>query len=319
MEIIKVGIRVKDPGFGKALAKGIAIQGRKILLTAEEEQEPYDLILTDDIPVEKREIFLSENKEKDILLQEMPYSVYRYTDSCKMTEILYYAFFKLTGKTLSCGENRKCHLITAMSLSGGAYATTVLLSLAEYFSVNYGRKCLYFSLCPTNTIAGEHAAHRGSFLKLIYYLQDKADFPIGIFISKTENVDYLATEIFNPSFMEMNKELLLVLLEKLNREEIYDFLLVDTGNHISYETMKIGEVSEGMVLFRKYGRSFTELPEIKGKDRVLDVITAVPSGKKNGEGTAQVRTSENLLLQGEYEKDIETIGKWIGEQTGYGK
>lgn len=319
MEIIKVGIKVNNSLFGDALAKGIAREGRKILISSDQEDfTSCDLILTDNTPEENREIYLSCKKEEDISQQNLPYSVYRYTDSRKMTDYLYYAYFRLTGKAVSGGNPGKCHLITGLSCTGGAWTTSVLLSAGTALSLNYGKKCLYLSLCPFNIPIGEEQVPKGYFLKLIYYLRDRDDFPLGIFIRKTENVDYLATEIFNPSWNEMNKECLLSLAGKLSHDGYYDYLLVDLGNHLLNESVCILECAESILFIEKYqenGNHGGFFPEGK----VLHIVTDIPENYSEENNRTGVKKHKSLNLQGDYESEIGKIIKWIGEETGYGK
>lgn len=321
MEAIKVGIRVQNRDFGKALARGLALESRKMFFYIEEsDMDSCDLILTDKSSCSDREIYLSEKAEKELYLQEKPYSVYRYLNSCKMVDSLFYAYFRLTGRNLSAEVTKKCRLVTGLALSGGIWTSTILASAAQMLSLDFGSRCLYLSLCPFNNVSERKAAPKGCFLKMIYYLQDKKDFPLGIFISKTENVDYLAREIFNPWFMEMNKELLLKLLKQIDEEAGYDFLFIDFGSHISDEALKIAEESEEILLFKKFSDkrkiSFSEkFSEISR----LEILSDVPKEFSADDERTGIKRSTNLNYDEDFKIQIRKITKWIGENTDYGK
>ncbi len=331
MENVKIGILVMDKDFGVALAKGISMTGRKIeihLLQQETDENAMDLILSDQKNDRKNTVYLSQDKEDEIYIQDGPYSIYRYTDSVAMTDAIYYCYFKLTGNIISLRGQSHCHLIEGISLSGGTGTTMTLISTAKMLYRTYGSKCLYLSLTPFNTVIyGEDAVKPGSFLKLLYYLKEGQDFPIRSFITETEDVDYLAAGIFNSHYGQFNLEFLISLLKRIDAEGKYDFLMLDIGNHFTKETIALLEVSEGILFIceknqreiEKYFPQFSrEIAKWQERGNVCQIFS-ISEESEETVSSFNISVTNSFNLNENYGTEIGRIVKWIGENIGYEK
>ncbi len=331
MEIIKVGICMEDNDFSTAIARGLAMAGRRMeihVLHDRDNEELMDLILSDKKSNDVHTLYLSESNEEELYLQKGPYSIYRYSDSIQMTDAIYYLYFKLTGKVVRGRENNHCHLIEGISISGGAGVTMTLISMAKMIYRTYGSRCLYLSLSPFNIrIYDGKLVKDGSFLKLLYYLGEEREFPIKSFITETEEVDYLAAGIFNSHYGEFNLDFLINLLKKIDMEGKYDFLILDIGNHFTTETISLLEVAEGVLFVRgrnegklqDYFPNFSrEIKEWEQGGTICEVLSMSEDGE-NKFSDFEVSITETFNLNENYGTEIGRIVKWIGENIGYEK
>lgn len=331
METIKIGICMEDNDFGAAIARGLAIAGRRMeihVLHDRDNEELMDLVLSDKKSSDVNTLYLSESNEEEIYLQKGSYSIYRYSDSIQMTDAIYYIYFKLTGRVIRGRENNHCHLIEGISLSGGIGTTRILISTAKMLYRTYGSRCLYFSLSPFNTgIYDRKLVKDGSFLKLLYYLGEEREFSIRSFITETEEVDYLAAGIFNSHYGEFNLDFLINLLKKIDMEGKYDFLILDIGNHFTTETISLLEVAEGVLFIRgrnegkleEYFPHFSrEIKEWEEGGTICQILSMSEDGE-NRFADIEVSITETFNLNENYGTEIGRIVKWIEENIGYEK
>ena len=328
MEIVRVGIYVSDIEYGRALAKALAIETRKMefILTDEEyirAEGLFDLVLTDSSETEC-DICLTEEQQKEIYLQEQPYSVYKYLNSCKLAEALCYVYYRKTGKALKGQKKRKFRLVTGVSSRGESGLSLSLISAAEALAALYQAKCLFFSLCPYNeAVPVEGKSEKGCFIKFLYYLQCKEDFSISMFINETDNVDFLAVEKLNPAYVEMKKETLSELIKRVEETGNYDFLIVDIGNHISVRSLNFVAESDAVI----FADNTNKVPTIKllrdFNNGPLCIIKNAADNilfhKQEESRSDFIETRFNIAEGGQksYGNGALEIAEWIVENTGY--
>ena len=252
MEIVRVGIYVSDIYFGRSLARALAIETRKMefILTDREyigAEGLFDLVLADD-PEAGPDICLREEQQEEIYLQDQPYSVYRYLNSCKMAEALQYVYYRKTGRVYKGQKRRNLKVISGVSDRGESGLSLSLRETAKAVFEMYNARCLFFSLCPYNhSVPEEGKCSRGSFLKLMYYMKCKEDFSIDLFINETDSVDFMAVESLNPAYTEITEDILTKLIQKVEETGKYDYLIGDIGNNISVNSLNFVAVSDAVI------------------------------------------------------------------------
>lgn len=120
----------------------------------------------------------------------------------------------------------------------------------------YGAKSLYMNLCPLDD-SRKYLEEEGeeSLLKLLYYLEQDRAFPLGSFITETEEIDYVNTGVINTYFNEMRPLLMERFLKKMDSLGKYDFLILDMGNHLCRENKKLLAGADCAVLISDGERS----------------------------------------------------------------
>lgn len=237
MEMIRVGIWLDDTHFAHALSMGLARACRKMtftLMNGLEAGEGCDLILTSEELDDPRVVVMVRDEERVNIYGSPPYRVYRYKESHHLINDLLFVYFKITGKNLEFIGDTQCKVLIFASVSGGNGCTATALTVGQMLYKLYGCKCLYLNLCPIDDSKKYlPAGGSSSLLNLLYYLDVEKDFPLGTFITQSNSIDYIHTNMVNSYFDELNLTLLNRLLKKVDEVGTYPFLLIDVSNHLS--------------------------------------------------------------------------------------
>jgi len=255
MDLIKVGICLDDIHFAHALSIGLARSCRNMtftLLGGIDEYDGFDLILTSDVSTHPKEIMMVRDMAEVNIFGDPPFCVYRYKESQHLINDLLFIYFRLSGKNLEYIGDAECKILAFASASGGCGCTLTALSVGQLLYKMYGCKCLYLNLCPVDDSKKYLPTESGdSLLNLLYYLEVQRDFPLGSFISQTETMDYIHTNLINSYFDELSLTLLQRLLKKVDEIGIYSFLLVDMSNHFSRNNKQLlAQASQIVLLYQ---------------------------------------------------------------------
>ncbi len=256
MDLIKVGICLDDIHFAHALSIGLARSCKNMtfsLMDGPDEYDEFDLILTSDSSVHPKEIMMVRDMAEVNIFGDPPFSIYRYKESQHLINDLLFIYFRLSGKNLEYVGDAECKILAFASASGGCGCTLTALSVGQMLYKMYGCKCLYLNLCPIDDSKKYLQTESGnSLLNLLYYLEVQRDFPLGSFISQTETMDYIHTNLINSYFDELSLTLLRRLLKKVDEIGIYSFLLVDMSNHFSRNNKQLlAQASQIVVLYQE--------------------------------------------------------------------
>lgn len=359
MELIKAGIFLKDRIFAEALAEGMSrLAGpiRFYLLSASEEGDFCDLILTDQVRCRgrcvsdaeaeqnggsgSRMIELVKKPGEENIFGDPPYRIYRYRENPSLLNSLLFVYFKITGRSLENHGDVRCRTVVFLSECGGCGATSIAAASARMLYQIYGSRVLYLNLCPVNDIEADLPDRQSdSFVKLLYYLEQNRDFPVGSFITESEEFDCVNTGIVNGYFNEMKPLFLQRFLEKTGRLGKYDFLFLDMGNHLSRENKNLLSGAECTVLVSdgerkrsgKYRQVISrEIAERMENGRIIHVRNfADDSWEENGSSdpeTAEEREllcigrqkDANLQLTQNFGNEVSAVVKVIMEGTDHG-
>ena len=234
---MKVGVQLDDEDFARALVRGLAVESRNICFLmgrADETGLEADLILSENASGLKKEICLVETLEEERIYDGPPYRIYRYRDAGAFVGNLVHIYYLETGKNpVLCGDIR-CRTLCFTSLSGGSEATALAILTGQILYKHYGARCLYLNLCPLDGSKRflPDCDSKG-LLTLLYYLDQKKDFPLDPFIETGSSVDHIRTSLSNSYFDELGLEQLKRLLQKIDDLGTYTFLLLDLGNHLT--------------------------------------------------------------------------------------
>lgn len=270
MEIIKVGICQDKNGFAEALARGLAKENRAMIfriLSSIEEGEECQLIMSSEMSTDQRLVYLSDDRDTSSRIEEPPYQVYRYEDCQTMVKHLLFIYFSLSGKVMGHGIIRTCKLLSFAAECGGAGVTSLAISLGRTLFALYGYKCLYLNLCPINDgnkyFINPQSNH---MVKLLYYLDTDKPFPLEPFISSADELDYINTQTLNQQILDLSSEIMDKLLFRIEQLGLYQYVIVDMGNHLTRENVKLMESAEYTLLLRHNKR---QLPK-KLREKLLD-------------------------------------------------
>lgn len=334
MEVIKVGICLDDRTFGQALAIGLAREAAGIrfyILDRPEAGAFCDLILSSGPGDDERFVEMVRDPAAQNN-SEPPYRVYRYKESQNLINDLLFIYFRKTGKVLENCGSANCRLVLFLAEGGGCGTTSMALSSARMLYQIYGSRSLYMNLCPIDD-SKKYLEDGGeeSLLKLLYYLDQNRNFPIESFITETEEVDYVNTNVINTYFNEMKPNLMNRFLEKVDKLGKYDFLIVDIGNHLSRENKKLLSGADCVVLISDGQR----IRPGRYRERISEEITKrVERGKllyvKNFAGDdwneedsdklcVTRQEDSDLRLIRNYGNEIGIIAKEIMEGSGHGR
>lgn len=335
MEIIKVGICLDDEPFAKALAVGLARESKVMrfyLLDCIEAGDFCNLILSEGKSIDQHVVQMVRelDPEKDPAVP--PYQVYRYRESQNLINDLLFIYFQLTGKSPDIAGQVHATLVTFLSASGGCGTTSTALAAARMLYRIYGAKSLYLNLCPLND-AGKYLTDgcRTSLLKLLYYLDQEKPFPLESFITESEEVDYVDTETINTFFDEMKPSLMRRFLQKVDESGVYDFVIVDVGNHLSRENKKILGYTDLAVFLtdgeRKLpvvyqNRITEEICKRLEKGRLIAVENFAPDTSAedtDGKFFIEKETDGEIRLEKNYGVEISVIAREIMEGTEHGR
>lgn len=237
MNMIRVGICLDDVHFARALSMGLARECRNmtfILLESVDGDGECDLILSSAPHDDQRVITMVRDETEENIYEDPPYRVYRYKESHRLVNDLLFIYFKITGQNLEFTGDAKCKVLVFASVSGGSGCTATAISVGQMLYKLYGCKCLYLNLCPIDDSKKYlPAAGQQSLLSLLYYLDTQKDFPLGTFLSHTQQIDYVHTNLINSYFDEIQVKLLTRLMKKIDELGTYPFLIVDMSNHFS--------------------------------------------------------------------------------------
>lgn len=254
MEIIKIGICQDEDGFAQALAKGLSRESRAIIfriLRSVEEGEDCQLILSFEKVRDQRLVYLSEDSNANSQIEEPPYQIFRYEDCQTMVKHLLFIYFSMTGKVINYGTGRTCKILISMAECGGAGATSLAISLGRTLFALYGYKCLYLNLCPIND-GNKYFANPqfNPMIKLLYYLDADKPFPFESFISSADELDYINTDILNQHLHDLSPEIMEKLFWRIEQLGLYQYVIVDVGNHLTRENLKLMEDAEYTLYLR---------------------------------------------------------------------
>lgn len=237
--MLKVGIQLNDRDFSRALARGLTVHSRNIYFVVLEEgdkDDDLDLILSD----RQRDgnsnlyVYLSCSPEEEHIYDGPPYILFRYKPADRFLGDLLFIHYCLSGKNMEYIGDSHCKILVFASLSGGMDATALSLATGQLMYKHFGQKCLYINLCPIDGSKRFLPEGTGKgLLSLLYYLEQKKDFPLSSFIAESQHIDYIETTISNPYFDEMVPALCHHLLKKIDQLGRYEYLILDIGNHLS--------------------------------------------------------------------------------------
>lgn len=325
MEIIRVGILHKEEKYAKALAKGLSRESRSMsfcILGNDAETAECSLVLTDSESSANNVICLAENFHDERITEDPPYRLFRYKNSRDVVNDLLFIYFKITGRTAELKGSGNTRLLTVLSQCGGAGATMLSLSLCIMLNRIYGSRCLYINLCPINDAYKYiNEGARKSMLKLLYYLRQKGEFPIGTFISSHDELDTVDTDIINPYFDDVKPELMGRLMEMIEKTERHDFIVVDIGNHLSRQNSSIAASSNCLIrvsIYDKDSKNSYYKEERKQIDTVAGVINVIhvlnfAGDMWSGEGDESVVIS---AIEDPMEESIDQIKKHLNNNFG---
>ena len=334
MEVIKVGICLEDRAFGEALAVGLAREAgsmRFFLLERVSEGDFCDLILSSGSEADDRVVEMVRDSQAHNCTGPPPYKVYRYKETQNLISDLVFIYFRLTGKVIEHRGSSVCRLIVFLADGGGCGTTSTALASARMLYRIYGAKSLYMNLCPLDD-SRKYLEEEGeeSLLKLLYYLEQDRAFPLGSFITETEEIDYVNTGVINTYFNEMRPLLMERFLKKMDSLGKYDFLILDMGNHLCRENKKLLAGADCAVLMSdgersrpgKYREKISrEIFKRVERGRLLYVKNFVGDDWTE-EDTRQLcitkQEEQKLQLEWSYGTEISMLAREIMEGRGHG-
>ena len=222
---MKVGVQLADEDFARALVKGLAAESRNICFLMGSDDgigAEVDLILSENPSGLRTEICLVNTSEEERIYDGPPYRIFRYRDAGAFVGNLLHIYYLETGKNpVLCGDVR-CRILCFVSLSQGPEATALALMTGQFLHKHYGARCLYLNLCPIDGSKRFLPDHDSKgLLTLLYYLDQKKDFPLNPFIETGSSIDHIKTSLSNPYFDELCLEQLQRLLKKIDDLGIY--------------------------------------------------------------------------------------------------
>ena len=178
--------------------------------------------------------------------------IFMYLDVVNMLKKLIDAFYSLTGITIEERAVKPYKLISFTSVEGGSGCTSVSLATAEILNKIYGLSCIYVNIKPFDDsftyLENEDGISRSS---LILRLNSGKDFPIGGHIKSRSTFDYLSSQIFCNFAYDFNEVLIRNLIEKISALGKYDIIIMDFGNFVIRENIKLLSDSDVWILMRR--------------------------------------------------------------------
>ncbi|MGN0733972.1 MAG: hypothetical protein ACI4LC_07355 [Emergencia sp.] len=253
MEIVKVGLCLDDRDYAEKLAEGLSreYKGLQIYLLDDLKGiSGLDLILASRWNGQSNVVEAGCDMQEEQLESE-PYRLCIYKDCPNMINDLLYIYFKLTGKVCRyIGENI-CRTVAFCSTSGSCEVTRTAVETGKYLYRVFGSRCLYINLCLVDESHDILHHEEGSLLKLLYYISNSVDFPVGRFISEGTEIDCLKTGVINSYSDEMTPEIFEKLLVRIEEQGIYDFVLLDIGNQFSRTNRRLIAEMDHIILMEK--------------------------------------------------------------------
>lgn len=339
MEIIKVGIFLQDRDFAQAMARGLARECKKMnfyLLGNLDEKDAYDLILSTEPADDPKVVLLDHIPRNENIAGQPPFCLYKYRESQTLIHQLLFIYFKLTGKNIEHKGMAKSRLLIFASVTGGCGATSLSVAAAESLRILYGSRCLYVNLCPVNdAVRYLHFDESENLLKLFYYLDRDVDFPVESLITHTDNMDFFSTGLFNSYFGEMTPMRIEGFLERIEKLCVYDFVLLDIGNHfcrgnkelLGYADLAVLISREDMKLPGKYLERVTgEIERRVESGRLVSVVNYTGASWHQDESQDIIHISEDQdafrerddgllepVLTGNYGMEVSALARKIME------
>lgn len=254
MEIIKVGLLLKDKEFANKLAEGLSREYRRLefYLLDSLVDDNMDLIISD-IQSDNPKVILAVTSFDEVDDNEIPpYRVCIYKDCRNLINDLLFIYFKLTGKVCEYRGERICKTLIFAADQGGIGVTSTAIAVGTMLYRIYESKCLYINLCPFDDSVRYLNHEKGSLLKLQYYLEKTSEFPISSFITENEELDCINTGVINSYFNEMKPEIMSKLMAGIDNLGRYSYLIIDIGNHMSKENRSLITQSDLMIFNTGY-------------------------------------------------------------------
>lgn len=342
MEIINVGIFLKDKCFAENLSRGLSAECRKMtfhLLNSPEVSGEYELILSDAMSCDNRVIFLAKSRSEENFTGDPPFSVYRYKESDSLIQNLFFIYFRLTGKVISHRGNRRTKVLAFTSVTGGCGTTSLSVATGLMLKKLYGCRSIYVNLCPLNDGRKYlHGADGENLLKMLYYLREKREFPVEALITETEDCDYIGTGLFNSYFDRLESALLPDFLGKIEELSKYDFLILDMGNHFCANNKAVLRETDAVILISRadmrlpelYVREFSEkIAGLAEESKMIQVRNYCCGTEEFPSDILCISRAEDafslredgtfeISLTGSYGMDVAVLAKIIMEEGEYG-
>lgn len=238
MEVVKLGIILKDKAFAKALVRGISRECGFIEIDISDNLEGIDLFITDTLTDKENHIQLVNSLEEE-MFDQPPFRIFKYRESRSLVKGLLFVFYKLTGHIVEFRGDYNSYTIGFCQTCGGLGATSLSLLTGKGLNEIYGKNSIYISLDSIDdSVKYIGREMPSSIIKLIYYLSNKKDFPIENFINLSDyNCDYIGGYgVLNPISEATTSQLfsLVRIIESLGK---YQAILFDIGKNISSDKL----------------------------------------------------------------------------------
>ena len=277
MEIVKVGLCLDDKDFAEKLAEGLSREYKGLQIYLLDDLKGISglaLILASRWSGQANVVVAGCDMQEEQLESE-PYRLCVYKDCPNMINDLLYIYFKLTGKNCRFVGENICRTVAFCSASGSCEVTRTAVETGKYLCRVFRSRCLYINLCFVDE-SHEIINHEdGSLLKLLYYVSNSVEFPVGRFISEGTEIDCLKTGVINSYSDEMTPELFEKLIVRIEELGIYDFVLIDMGNQFSRTNRMLIEELDHTILMEKDTRTQTaetvrqELIRLRGEKPLM--------------------------------------------------
>lgn len=248
LEIIRVGIQIRDRGYAEALVRGLSRESRNMAFLLDE-TENTNLVLTDMAYPEEykldRYLYLVAGNEVAVDREDL---IFRYEDCRSIVNRLTCLYYLLTGRNLEYQGTTVFRAISFVSGTGGAGVTSLCLSVGRMMSILYGCHCLYLSLTPLDGAGQYEGICDGRDLqKLFFRLETKQEVPLGAHIVSDGYLDRLRVPFLNHYLTEIDGTLLASLMSAVDRMGHYDFVLIDIGTMYAGGAVDLLRNSDGLV------------------------------------------------------------------------
>ena len=282
MEVIRVGVILKDRDHMYALIRGLSHESRSMEFIAmnhsdikalssagkRDERRPggLDVILYDDDSIYRSGIktgiktpvfiYLTRNEYLDTLSDKHEGEIYIYEDAAVFVNRIFEIFSEKTGRSMEHHARRKYKIVSLISSVGCAGTTSLAITAGRLLSSYYGKKVFYLSLSPFDGIwkyIGKET--KSCLVSLIYHLSTSGRVNIGAYSESFEGVDHLRNSTLNRAASEMSIREYNMLLDSFDEAGVYDYIFIDIGDHIGSLQEHVISHSDLSIYVRPQGRS----------------------------------------------------------------
>lgn len=294
MKSIKIAVYTKNMNYGKALARGLALEstGIEVICAENEITDNYDILLTDfETLSEPRTLVLSDDNSKSGYVISKKHSVK------EILKNIIKMYLELCGKTFVPQMTNNTQIIGVAGTMGGAGVTAVSLTMGRILAMQSDKTTVYLN-CSASDDYTIYIDCDLENTKTVQELIFRLNYEGNVFLQ-----DYIKEDSFGLKIFKGSSKVILdnlhILVKYICASENIEYMILDVGKNtdlldICHHSFLIGNCNDSRCQGKENILNFSDA---KGENRV----------RKDCDSFEICDQKVSISLEGVFSEDIQTI------------